>query len=240
MRHNYWAGTNAEMLAEGYPSDISKIWDVEDDISLGRIDYRGVENLAIDVNVTLESRFIWPFEGGTGEKSADYAGRDRLRRGRRPVGGTLHRRRLDLVSGHRREAVDLPVHPAVRRPAELPLPCDRQSQQRRDNTGFDHGPFRIPSLTTEGVMTADETWTGPGPIVLTGDVVIPAGTTLTIDPGTEIRVEPFLDNSHGGLDSTLTELIVEGTLIAQGTGPGSILMSPDSMTPVKGSWYGIY
>ena len=64
MRHNYWDRTNGEMLAEGYPSEISKILDIEDDNSLGRVDYQGVELTVVDTNVTLESRFIWPSDGG--------------------------------------------------------------------------------------------------------------------------------------------------------------------------------
>ena len=63
LRRNFWSGTNGEMLAEGYPAEISEILDIEDDQTKGRIDYRGVENLVIDTNVLRESRFVWPFEG---------------------------------------------------------------------------------------------------------------------------------------------------------------------------------
>ena len=93
--------------------------------------------------------------------------------------------------------------------------------------------------TTEGTLPGNETWSGPGPILLTGDVIIPAGTSLTIDPGTTILVQPLADNSRGGLDTSRIELIVEGSLMAQGVGPRSIVMTSDSSTPEKGHWYGI-
>jgi hypothetical protein len=93
--------------------------------------------------------------------------------------------------------------------------------------------------TTEGTLPRNETWSGPAPILLTGDVVVPAGTSLTIEPGTTILVQPLADNSRGGLDASRIELIVEGSLRAQGNGPGSIVMTSDSSTPEKGDWYGI-
>jgi hypothetical protein len=39
--------------------------------------------------------------------------------------------------------------------------------------------------TTSGQLTADETWTGE--VLLTGDVTVPSGLTLTIEPGTSVK-----------------------------------------------------
>ena len=46
------------------------------------------------------------------------------------------------------------------------------------------------AATTSGTLTADEVWSGT--INISGDVTVPKGVTLTIEPGTEIvRVTPL-------------------------------------------------
>ena len=42
----------------------------------------------------------------------------------------------------------------------------------------------IHGATTSGQLTQDETWSGT--VVITGDVIVPAWVTLTIEPGTLI------------------------------------------------------
>jgi hypothetical protein len=57
-----------------------------------------------------------------------------------------------------------------------------------------------------GSLTADEVWTAEaGPYRVTGNIVIPAGRTLTIEPGATV----FLDSNVG--------FTVHGRLVAQGT-----------------------
>ena len=239
LRRNYWSGTNGEMLAEGYPAEISEIWDIEDDPSKGRIDYRGVENLAIDTNVTLESRFVWPFGGDVlSSRTITVEGTAFAETGIQLVevstdGGTtwLPASGTDFWTFTFTPPADGPQTFLCR---VTDVGANVEATPDAVTVTFDG---TVP--TTEGTLPGNETWSGPGPIVLTGDVVVPAGTLLTIDPGTTILVQPLADNSRGGVDTSRIELIVEGTLIAQGVGPRSIVMTSDSSTPEKGHWYGI-
>lgn len=69
----------------------------------------------------------------------------------------------------------------------------------------------IVTNTTSGALKLSEIWTGTA-MVVTADVVVPVGLTLTIEPGTEVRFAPE------------TGLIVEGTLICQGTAAAGITL----------------
>ncbi len=227
------------MLAEGYPAEISEIYDIEDNTIRGRIDYRGVENLVIDTGVTLESRIVWPFASDTlSRRTITLEGTAYADAGVQLVevsidGGSnwLPATGADYWTFSFTPAVD-GLQTFLCRVTDN----DSNVEATPDSVTVDFD-FTLP--TTEGTIPASETWSAPGPIVLTGDVIVPAGTTLTIDPGTEIRVQPLADNSRGGVDTSRIELIVEGDLVAQGVGPGSIQMTTDSMTPAKGHWYGI-
>lgn len=77
--------------------------------------------------------------------------------------------------------------------------------------------------TTNGMLYDDETWSGM--VHLTGDVTVPAGRTLTIEPGTIIEVDPDC------------ALINRGTLKINGT---SSVKVDIRLTPWKtGNWKGI-
>jgi len=78
------------------------------------------------------------------------------------------------------------------------------------------------SQTTAGSLTSDERWTGS--ITCTGDVTVPAGITLTIDPGASIT---FPDNK---------KLLVYGTLNAVGTASSDIEFD---CSDAGETWYGI-
>lgn len=66
-------------------------------------------------------------------------------------------------------------------------------------------PTGGPTLHANSVL-ADATWTAnTSPHVLTGNVLVPAGVTLTVAPCAEVRVRPGFD------------LTVQGTLVARGT-----------------------
>ena len=54
------------------------------------------------------------------------------------------------------------------------------------------------ALTTTGLMTNSETWSGK--VTLTGDVTVPAGVTLTILPGTTVACWADYDDQAGGPD----------------------------------------
>ncbi len=65
-----------------------------------------------------------------------------------------------------------------------------------------------------GPITANTTWSGT--VTVGGDVTIPAGVTLTINPNTTVRLSGSGDVMASGLDETKAELVVYGTLIAEG------------------------
>ena len=85
-----------------------------------------------------------------------------------------------------------------------------------------------------------QTWTRAGsPYVLSGDVTIPPGETLTIEAGVSVDVQPG-DSSASGFDSSLIEIWVQGTLAVVGTAPASVrfrAMPNDDGS--AGVWYGI-
>ena len=78
-----------------------------------------------------------------------------------------------------------------------------------------------------GIIDHDTTWGGYRYIV-TGNVLVQEGVTLTIEPGTEI----LFDKDKG--------LQVDGCLKAVGTEDNMILFSSNSSTPAPGDWRYIY
>ena len=56
----------------------------------------------------------------------------------------------------------------------------------------------MPAIVTHsGTLAANETWTGGTVHVITGDVTIPAGITLTIEPEVIVKFEA-VDGETGG------------------------------------------
>ena len=74
---------------------------------------------------------------------------------------------------------------------------------------------------SSGTLSNDEVWSGPR--TLTGNVTIPAGVTLTIEPGATINVPSG------------RRIIVQGTLIAKGTSSQRIRFNRSGPS----RWYGI-
>ncbi|WP_224244180.1 beta strand repeat-containing protein [Hyalangium gracile] len=83
-------------------------------------------------------------------------------------------------------------------------------------------PTAALATNVSGPLSGNTTWTPAGnPWVLTGDVTVPTGVTLTIDPGVQITFAST-DGRGSGNDTTKVELIVVGTLKAQGTSAAPI------------------
>jgi hypothetical protein len=92
-----------------------------------------------------------------------------------------------------------------------------------------------------GALTDSETWTLDGnPYLVTGDVTVQNGQTLTIEPGVEVRFTELSDDQSGGNDANRAELYVYGTILAEGTEADSIVFTSNSQSPSSGDWYGIY
>lgn len=73
-------------------------------------------------------------------------------------------------------------------------------------------------------LIGDETWSGLES--LTENVIVPSGITLTIDPGTIVEF-----SAGAGI-----ELLIDGTLIANGILGNEITFTSNSGTPLKGDW----
>ena len=85
-----------------------------------------------------------------------------------------------------------------------------------------------------GRIEQDTTWRDT--VYVIGDVTIASGATLTLAPNTQVHFMPYRDDTQGGLDSTRTELIVEGRLHAQAEG---IVFRSAAATSLGADWYGI-
>jgi M6 family metalloprotease-like protein len=97
-----------------------------------------------------------------------------------------------------------------------------------------------------GKLCTTTTWSGF--ILLDGDVTVESGDTLIIEPGTTVRLADSTDTMQSGLDSERIEIIIEGTLSAEGTNGNFVRFAPDSCNwnvafpesiPYPDSWYGI-
>ena len=76
-----------------------------------------------------------------------------------------------------------------------------------------------------GIMTQSTTWTASNsPYVVTGNVLVSAGVTLTIEPGTQIQFQAG------------TFLQVNGVLIADGSQSSNIVFTSAASSPAAGDW----
>ncbi|XXF79847.1 MYXO-CTERM sorting domain-containing protein [Myxococcaceae bacterium GXIMD 01537] len=88
------------------------------------------------------------------------------------------------------------------------------------------------ATNVSGPLPSDTTWTPAGnPYHLTGDLTVPAGMTLTLQPGVVVTFANT-DGLGTGTNTSEAELIVNGTLLSQGTSA-----SPVSITATNA--YGV-
>jgi len=79
------------------------------------------------------------------------------------------------------------------------------------------------------------------PYLVTGDVTIGSGNTLTIEAGVEVRFLKVSDDQSSGQDANRCELNINGgSLIAEGTASDSIYFVSNAESPGDDDWYGIY
>ena len=92
--------------------------------------------------------------------------------------------------------------------------------------------------TVPGGMVVNQTWTAAGsPYTVQGDVTIPSGAYLNVDPGVEVRLATT-DSIGSGINTSRVEVIVEGTFRVAGTAASPVrFLSAGGTT--AGSWYGI-
>lgn len=95
------------------------------------------------------------------------------------------------------------------------------------------------SIVAGGRITEDITWKKSwSPVSLNGDLIVPAGRTLTIEAGCVVRFAAE-DNGRSGFRPNVCELIVEGTIVAAGSDEEPIRMISASGVPTRTDWDGI-
>lgn len=87
-------------------------------------------------------------------------------------------------------------------------------------------PVVAVNIYKKGVLASDETWGPSDTYIVVGNVTVPSGVTLVIQPGTTVKFDPS------------TALYVDGTLIADGTSSSPISFLAN-MTVVPRSWIGV-
>jgi parallel beta-helix repeat protein len=113
--------------------------------------------------------------------------------------------------------------------------------------GFDveYGNGRVDAyraVTEWGTITGNVTWspsdTHDGARYVSGDLTIAEGATLTIMPGTIVRIASE-DDLGAGADEDLIEINVEGTLVADGTAADPIIFESWAQESNE-DWVGFY
>lgn len=115
-----------------------------------------------------------------------------------------------------------------------------------NSVAFELGSYLVPTdageadtwqSTFSGIIATDTTWNTD--LLLTGDVTVPAGVTLTIDGGTTIFAAANSDDQGSGKWIDRTELIVFGTLLVNGSGGAPVYFTSNAATKSVGNWGGI-
>ncbi|MDD5530203.1 MAG: S8 family serine peptidase [bacterium] len=95
----------------------------------------------------------------------------------------------------------------------------------RDTIEFSIGTQN--TFNVSGMITTNTLWTKDKLYIVTNPVIVQSGVTLTIEPGTEIRVK------SGKM------IRIDGELIAKGDSADTIKFTSNDTIPKPGSWYGI-
>jgi len=98
-------------------------------------------------------------------------------------------------------------------------------------------PLLLPRLATATVLTADTVWQNE--VTLSEDLLVPAGITLTLRPGTTVRVVAAeTTKTDPEFISPLTEITVRGRLKVEGTDLAPVRLLPRDGKGA-GEWAGV-
>jgi hypothetical protein len=96
--------------------------------------------------------------------------------------------------------------------------------------------LRIRQKNWQGEISG--TWPAFSTNRVSGDLIINAGNTLTINKNVKIRAKSFADSAGSGTDLNKVEIIVKGDLEAIGASTDSMVVFTSDVDSVN-SWYGI-
>ena len=223
--------------------DIQKIYDIFDDSARGRVNYLEWFDAEFDTAAPRISKIIFPLSGEVlGEGSLFVEGIAHADDG-------IDRVEVSLDGGATWEAASFDsTYPgktlwhfgveALYAGSYTIMSRVVDANEVEESSG-DSVTITVDSgePTTVGTLERDETWSGL--VNLEGDVVVPEGVTLTIQPGTTISFPANFDASYGGSDINKTELVVHGTLLAEGTELLPIVLTSAAVSPAKGDWVGL-
>ena len=94
---------------------------------------------------------------------------------------------------------------------------------------------RVGGRLARGVTTWDKLGS---PYIVTEDIVVPAGATLRIEPGTTVRFKADINDGKGSNVFDL-EILVEGTLSARGADADTVVFTSDNQASRWTDWQGI-
>lgn len=89
----------------------------------------------------------------------------------------------------------------------------------------------------QGKLVQDTKWSGE--IRVVGDIIVPPGVSLTIEPGTKIIIDPQTDATSSGKDKSKVEIYVFGSIVASGNPANKITFTSAASQPQMADWYGI-
>jgi cysteine-rich repeat protein/parallel beta-helix repeat protein len=123
---------------------------------------------------------------------------------------------------------------------DLRLTSNSPSRFGADNNA-DQGARPYDNVATPGLygtLWANTTLlASTGSYTAGGDLTVPAGVTLTIEPGVTLSFASSTDIMLAGLNTSRGELVVRGTLVANGTPTNPITIQSTSTS--AGTWYGV-
>jgi len=233
-RFNYWGSSvTAEMETGVNPKNITRIYDVYDDVSLGAVSYAKWLSAPVIVPAVPTSKITSPFDGDElGSTIIQVKGIAVSQSGVDFVEvSTDNGATWTAAAGRESWNVEL-TFPGDGTYTILSRVTDKLTQVETPGLGV---TITINTFlpTTSGPLGEDETWSGE--VTVTGDVTVPAGITLTMEPGTVVYFQALSDDQGTGQNGSLNELIIGGSLVADQV----TFTSSDTGSPAAGDWYGI-
>jgi hypothetical protein len=90
-----------------------------------------------------------------------------------------------------------------------------------------------------GTIEEDTVWDNSYDHLIIGDVTVAEGVSLTISAGSRLKFAEKSDSLGSGKYDDRAELIINGSLISQGTENTPIILTSNASTATKGDWGGI-